>query len=61
MLCFASFMMNFHFHKHSVKYDNLKVSSEYDENQDVDSALNENINVIKKDKIKEKADFDFED
>lgn len=42
MLCFSSFMINFHFHRKSLKYSVTKVSSKYDKDQNPEVALKDN-------------------
>lgn len=51
MLCFASFMLNFHMHRQSLKFNESKVAEEYDKKQDTAKALETNKNVISKDEI----------
>lgn len=51
MLCFASFMMNFHLHRQSLKYNESKVAEEYDKKQDTDLAVDQNLNAVNKKEI----------
>lgn len=51
MLCFASFMMNFHLHRQSLKYNESKVAEEYDKKQDADLAVDQNLNAVNKKEI----------
>ena len=59
MLCFSSFMMNFHLHRKSVNYDSKRVAAEYDKNQNPEESLTKNINVVEENKIN-KIDFDLD-
>ena len=51
MLCFASFMMNFHFHNESLKYNSKKVALEYDEKQKTEEAFEQNKKYVETEKI----------
>ena len=46
MLCFATFMINFHDHKQSIKYNTEKAAANFDEVQDADLALRQNNGLI---------------
>lgn len=47
----APFMLNFHFHRHALKYNNQKVAKDYNDKQNPEVALEENKKMIKKDSI----------
>ena len=51
MLCFASFMMNFHYHRKSLKYSTSKVACDYDKKQDIEKSLDQNKKFVKMEKL----------
>ncbi|KAK8892270.1 hypothetical protein M9Y10_029495 [Tritrichomonas musculus] len=61
LLCFSSFMINFHMHKQALKYNTEKAAAKYDGNQDAEEALDQNENIEIKTKVKKievvKVDF----
>lgn len=59
MMFFASFMMNFYFHRKSIKFDVKKISAEYDVNQNTNDSFIQNQNVVKNEKIEDDVNFDF--
>lgn len=54
MLCFASFMFNFHHQRVALAYDTGAVALEYDLNQDVEKELQSNSKFVKQEKFDEK-------
>ena len=46
MLCFASFMINFHFNNQAITYDTLKVSEKFDEEQNTEKVFEQNKDVV---------------
>lgn len=51
LLCFGSFMMNFHYQRSALYYDNDKVASDYDQKQNPHDSLNENEKFLKDEKF----------
>ncbi len=51
LLCFGSFMMNFHYQRSALNYDNDKVASDYDQEQNPHDSLNENEKFVKDEKF----------
>lgn len=51
LLCFASFMMNFHHQRSALKYDNDKAALNYDQNKNTENALKENEKFVKEEKF----------
>ena len=51
MLCFASFMINFHLHHRSIQYNESKVAEEYDKKQNTTEIMEKNKDIVKKNDI----------
>lgn len=60
LLCFASFMLNFYFHRRSIKYNDKKVAVQYDDKQNPEMALQQNEKIVKVENI-ESVDINFKE
>ena len=59
MLCFSSFLMNFHFHRKSLKYSISKTASKYDKSQNPELSLQQNKKIVKNNELEKLKKIDF--